>query len=98
MDADEVPVMVEKTTCGTVATVESTVVVKLLGMTEPDNEPVDSVHGTVSVVTNAMVVMGTGADVIVTEAPVAVAAMVTVEAAVIIAGLVLTYGAQIPWK
>jgi hypothetical protein len=57
---------VEKTTCGTVITVESAVVVDEEGMTSPEDTPVDSTHGTVMVVWMEMVVTGTataGADV-----------------------------------
>ena len=73
--------------------VESTVIVEELGMTFPDEIPVDSVQGTVSVVKIWTVV--TGMDV---ATPPAVEVTVTVEAAVTIAGFPETCAAQIPWK
>ena len=55
---------VEKTTCGTVMTVEMAVVVDEDGITRPEDTPVDSTHGTVTMVWIEIVVTGTvGADV-----------------------------------
>lgn len=49
---------VEKTTCGTVMAVEIVVVVDEDGMVDPEREPVDSVHGTTTVVRRVTVVTG----------------------------------------
>lgn len=68
-----------------------------LGMTEPESEPVDSVHGTTMVVRTLTVVTG----MLVATAPAfvdAAASEVIVLAQVTIAGLEDTYAAQIPWK
>lgn len=88
------PATVVNCTWGTVMAVERTEVVEEPGMTLPDEIPVDSVHGTVSVVRIWTVV--TGMDVATT--PPELAVTVTVEAAVTMAGLEETCAAQIPWK
>lgn len=56
--ADPTAGAVEKTTCGTVIAVAMTVVVDEDGMTDPESEPVDSVHGTIKVVLRVTVVTG----------------------------------------
>jgi hypothetical protein len=88
---------VEKTTWGTVTAVEMTVVVEDDGMTEPLREPVLWVQGTVMVVWRVMVV--TGVDARPRADAVAEAdGTTTDEAPVTMAGLLETWGAQIPWK
>jgi hypothetical protein len=52
------PVIVWKTTCGTITDVEMTVVVLDEGMTEPAETPVVSVQGTTTVVKTSTVVTG----------------------------------------
>jgi hypothetical protein len=86
------PSIVVKTTCGTVKAVLRTDVVELLGMTEPERLPVDSVQGTTMVVRIWTVVTGTEVW------PAAVDVTVTEEAPVTITGLVPMCAAQIPWK
>lgn len=81
------PATVVKATRGTVRAVENTDEEKEDGMMDPDEMPVDSVHGTVNVVTILTVVTGT-----VGTAP------EQVEAAVTMAGFEEMCAAQIPWK
>jgi hypothetical protein len=57
-DAVVDPVIVWKTTCGTITEVEMTVVVLDEGMTEPAETPVVSVQGTTTVVKTSTVVTG----------------------------------------
>lgn len=84
------PVTVSKTTCGTVTAVLMTWTVEDPGIVAPWDGPSVSVHGTVTVVINWMVVTGAvGAG---------GAVMVKVVAPVTIAGFCGTNGAQIPWK
>jgi len=86
----EPPVMVSKTTCGTVTAVLMTFVVEEPGMVAPWDGPAVSVQGTTTVVIRLMVVTGTvGAG---------VAVMVRVVASVMMAGFSGTNGAQTPWK
>lgn len=56
--ADPTAGAVEKATCGTVIAVTIVVVVDEDGMTDPEREPVDSVHGTTKVVLRVTVVTG----------------------------------------
>ena len=56
--SDGASVGVENVTCGTVMTVEIIVVVDEDGITSPEETPVDSTHGTVTVVWIEMVVTG----------------------------------------
>lgn len=95
--AEAASVMVWKMTCGMVRTVEMTVVVEVLGMTEPEDGPLVSVQGTVRVVRTLTVVTGM-LDVAAAEVAEAGLTAVTVEAAVTMAGLLLICAAQIPWK
>lgn len=85
------PVMVSKTTCGTVTAVLMILVVEDPGMVAPDDGPSVWMHGTVRVVINWMVVTGT-------EVADGVAVMMRVVASVMMAGFSGTYGAQTPWK
>jgi hypothetical protein len=91
-DAVVAPETVVNWTCGTVTAVERIVVVEEPGMTDPEEMPVDSVHGTVRVVTIWTVVTGTE----VWRYPPDEA--LTVDAQVTIAGFEETYAAQMPWK
>lgn len=77
--------VVSKTTCGTVMAVERTEVVDEDGMSVPLSE-----HGTTTVVSTWIVVTGI--------VPAAVPVGVTLAAQVMMAGLELRYGAQIPWR
>ena len=89
-EAVELPVMVLKTTWGTVMTVDSTVV---LDEDEPDDTPAVAVQGTTMVVRICTVVTGTvgaGVDVPLDEA--------TLGAQVTMAGLEEMCAAQMPWK
>lgn len=87
----EAPVMVSKTTCGTVTAVLMIWTVEEPGMVAPEDGPSVWMHGTVMVVISWMVVTGT-------EVAAGVGVMRRVVASVMMAGFSGTYGAQTPWK